>query len=42
LTAFDASYLELVQQTGAELATFDRQLAEAARAAGARVFGDPV
>ena len=41
LTAYDASYLELVQQTGGELATFDRQLAEAARAAGAKVFGDP-
>jgi predicted nucleic acid-binding protein len=40
LTACDATYLELVLRTGATLATFDRQLAEAARSAGARVFGD--
>jgi predicted nucleic acid-binding protein len=40
LTAYDAIYLELVLRTGGELATFDRQLAEAARLAGVRVFGD--
>jgi predicted nucleic acid-binding protein len=42
LTAYDATYLELVLRTGRALATFDRQLADAARAAGVRVFGDPV
>jgi len=41
LTAYDATYLELALRTGRELATFDRQLAEAARKAGGRVFGDP-
>lgn len=41
LTAYDAAYLELALRRGATLATFDRQLAEAARAAGVRVFGDP-
>lgn len=40
LTAYDATYLELALRTGATLATFDRQLAEAARLAGVRVFGD--
>jgi len=40
LTAYEATYLELTMRTGAMLATFDRQLAEAARSAGARVFGD--
>jgi predicted nucleic acid-binding protein len=42
LTAYDASYLELAMRRGAELATFDRKLAAAARAAGVKVFGDPV
>ncbi|MGO9316418.1 MAG: type II toxin-antitoxin system VapC family toxin [Terracidiphilus sp.] len=41
LTAYGATYLELVLRKGGELATFDRQLADAARSAGARVFGDP-
>jgi predicted nucleic acid-binding protein len=41
LTAYDALYLELAMRRAAVLATFDRQLAEAARAAGVRVFGDP-
>ena len=41
LTGYDAAYLELVLRTGRMLATFDRQLAEAARKAGGRVFGDP-
>lgn len=40
LTAYDATYLELVLRTGRTLATFDRQLADAARKAGGRVFGD--
>ena len=40
LTAYDATYLELVLRTGGTLATFDRQLAEAVRKAGGRVFGD--
>lgn len=41
LTAYDAAYLELTMRTGGILATFDRQLGEAARQAGGRVFGDP-
>ncbi len=41
LTAYDATYLELAMRRTATLATFDRQLADAARAAGVRVFGDP-
>jgi predicted nucleic acid-binding protein len=40
LTAYDATYLELVLRTSGALATFDRKLADAARAAGVRVFGD--
>jgi predicted nucleic acid-binding protein len=40
LTAYDALYLELAMRRAAVLATFDRQLADAARAAGVRVFGD--
>jgi predicted nucleic acid-binding protein len=39
LTAYDATYLELVLRTGRALATFDRQLADAVRLAGGRVFG---
>lgn len=39
LTAYDASYLELALRLGATLATFDRKLAEAARAAGVAVVG---
>jgi predicted nucleic acid-binding protein len=42
LTAYDATYLELVLRTGRTLATFDRQLAEAVRKAGGHVFGDAV
>ena len=42
LTAYDATYLELAMRRAATLATFDRKLAAAARAAGVRVFGDPV
>jgi len=41
LTGYDANYLELVLRTGRTLATFDQQLADAARKAGGRVFGDP-
>lgn len=40
LTSYDAVYLELVLRTGRTLATFDQKLAEAARKAGGRVFGD--
>jgi predicted nucleic acid-binding protein len=40
LSAYDASYLELVLRTGRTLATFDQKLAEAARKAGGHVFGD--
>jgi predicted nucleic acid-binding protein len=39
LTAYDAAYLELAMRRAAELATFDRKLAAAARSAGVRVFG---
>jgi predicted nucleic acid-binding protein len=42
LTAYDATYLELAMRNAATLATFDRKLAEAARSAGVKVFGDPV
>ena len=42
LTVYDATYLELAMRRAATLATFDRQLADAARAAGVRVFGDAV
>jgi predicted nucleic acid-binding protein len=41
LTAYDATYLELAMRRAATLATFDVKLADAARAAGVRVFGDP-
>jgi len=41
LTAYDATYLELAMRRAATLATFDRKLTAAARAAGVRVFGDP-
>jgi predicted nucleic acid-binding protein len=41
LTGYDATYLELVLRTKWPLATFDRQLAEAVRKAGGRVFSDP-
>lgn len=41
LTVYDASYLELAQRTNAYLATFDRKLADAARASGIAVFGQP-
>ncbi|HZZ34836.1 MAG TPA: type II toxin-antitoxin system VapC family toxin [Caulobacteraceae bacterium] len=37
LTVYDAAYLELALRTGAELGTFDADLAKAARAAGVPV-----
>ncbi len=42
LTSYNAGYLELAIRTGRDVATFDRRLSEAARAAGVKVFGDPV
>ena len=41
LTGYDATYLELARRRDLLLATFDRKLAEAARSAGVKVFGDP-
>ncbi|KRC73371.1 tRNA(fMet)-specific endonuclease VapC [compost metagenome] len=41
LTAYDASYLELALRSGRHLATFDRKLADAARACGVSVWGQP-
>jgi predicted nucleic acid-binding protein len=41
LTSYGASYIELAIRTGREMATFDRRLTQAARAAGVKVFGDP-
>lgn len=41
LTAYDASYLEISLRQRACLATFDRKLADAARASGVTVFGQP-
>ena len=38
LSAYDASYLELALRLSATLATFDRKLASAAKAAGGAVF----
>ena len=38
LTAYDATYLELALRSGSPLATFDRQLAAAAPAAGVTLF----
>ena len=40
LSAYDVVYLDLALRLGATLATFDRRLADACRAAGGRVFGD--
>jgi predicted nucleic acid-binding protein len=42
LSAYDATYLDLAIRQSASLATFDRQLAGAARSAGVKVFGDPL
>lgn len=41
LNAYDASYLEISLRQRACLATFDRKLADAARASGVTVFGQP-
>ena len=41
LSAYDATHLELAIRSKAQLATFDRKLAEAARFVGVIVFGDP-
>ncbi|MGH8818985.1 type II toxin-antitoxin system VapC family toxin [Achromobacter pestifer] len=41
LTAYDAAYLDLAARLGGNLATFDRKLADAARAYGVPVFGQP-
>lgn len=38
LTCYDATYLELAMRTSARLATFDRELAAAAKEAGVRVL----
>jgi predicted nucleic acid-binding protein len=42
LTSYHATYLELALRTSSTLATFDRKLAEAARAAGVTVFADTI
>jgi len=39
LTIYDAIYLELAERRGVALATFDRELAEAARSVGVTVLG---
>lgn len=41
LTIYDASYLELALRRNSYLATFDRKLADAARASGVAVLGQP-
>jgi predicted nucleic acid-binding protein len=38
LTAYDAAYLELAMRLGAPLATMDKQLVEAAKKAGVKIF----
>ncbi len=40
LSGYDALYLDLALRRDATLATFDRRLADACRAAGGRVLGD--
>ncbi len=42
LSVYQATYLELAMRRATVLATFDRALADAARSAGVRVFGDRV
>lgn len=39
LSAYDATYLELTLRTGSVLASFDAKLVEAARQAGASIYG---
>jgi predicted nucleic acid-binding protein len=41
LSAYDANYLELAQRLGAALASFDRQLNQAACAIGVALFSEP-
>lgn len=41
LTAYDAAYLDLAVRMRCTVATFDRKLAEAVRANGLHVYGDP-
>ncbi|WP_434644619.1 type II toxin-antitoxin system VapC family toxin [Achromobacter piechaudii] len=41
LTAYDAAYVELAARSGSHLATFDKKLADAARAHGVAVLGQP-
>jgi PIN domain len=38
LSSYDATYLELAQRLGAALASFDRQLNQAARAIGVALY----
>lgn len=42
LSVYQATYLEFAMRRASVLATFDSALADAARAAGVRVFGDRV
>lgn len=41
LSSYDATYLELAQRLGAALASFDRQLNQAACAIGVALFAEP-
>jgi predicted nucleic acid-binding protein len=41
LSSYDATYLELAQRLGAALASFDRQLNQAAHAIGVELYGQP-
>jgi predicted nucleic acid-binding protein len=41
LSSYDATYLELAQRLGAAIASFDRQLNQAAVALGVALFADP-
>ena len=41
LTAYDATYLQLAQESGLPLATADRDLRNAALTAGVPIFGAP-
>ena len=40
LSAYDATYLDLAIRVGAPLATLDKDLRKAAKAAGVRLYGD--
>jgi predicted nucleic acid-binding protein len=41
LSSYDATYLELAQRLGAALASFDRQLNQAAHAIGVKLYLQP-